>query len=306
MPYLTKVAEIRAAIAHYSRARTLWLDVEVADYRTKNPRLSLLQILDNSTDLSGKTVAILDLLEQPELTNEFIDQIMVNPEIEKVFHNAKYDRQFLGKRKGKNLTCTLEMVKQIPYYLVPLPNYKLKTLAEILCHFPPIDKTEQTSDWGLRPLRQYQIEYARMDPVYTAQVHHRLLQLSQLIEPKPERENIAELTHRYQQIYNQWRELDTEIEHLKTRIKNTMKNQNIHDIHGCKLTSIQRKNYSVSLNNLAEAVHQSGQEFELSIKLTQTMQKALSDIMKNLSVQEDIETILQLKIKDIDEDELPF
>jgi ribonuclease D len=145
-----------------------------------------------------------------------------------------------------------------------------------------------------------------MDPVYTAQVYHRLLQLSQLIAPNPETENIPELTSRYQQIHSQWKELDTEIEHLKARIKNAMKTQNINDIHGFKLGSITRKSYSISLNNLADAVHKSAQEFDLSIKLTQAMQKALADIIQDLSIQEDIETIVQLKIKDVDEYELPF
>jgi len=39
---------------------------------------------------------------------------MLNPAIEKVFHQASYDLKFLGKTKAKNVTCTLEMA--IPYY----------------------------------------------------------------------------------------------------------------------------------------------------------------------------------------------
>jgi hypothetical protein len=41
----------------------------------------------------------------------------------------------LGKSKAKNVTCTLNWQK-IPYYLLPVPNYQLKTLAEQLCHYP--------------------------------------------------------------------------------------------------------------------------------------------------------------------------
>lgn len=306
MPYLTEVDDIRTAIVYYSRARTLWIDVEVADYLSQKPRLSLLQILDDSTDLKGDRVTILDLLDQPQLVSDFIDKIMVNPDIEKVFHNAKYDLQFLGKRQGKNITCTWEMVQRIPYYLVPLPNYKLKTLAENLCHFPIVDKTEQESDWGQRPLTKKQLNYAKMDPVYTAQVHHRLLQLSQLIEPDPSTENIMELTRRYQEIRPRWQELDTEIQHLKTRIKNTMKTQEMTEINGFKISSISRKSTTVSLNNLAQAVYQSGQNFELSIRLTAEMRKALNAIIEQLSLEEKVDTYLQLKVQDIDEDELPF
>ncbi|MCA1993838.1 MAG: ribonuclease D, partial [Coleofasciculus sp. S288] len=200
MPYLTITKDIRDAISNYAQAKTLWLDTEVADYQTSKPRLSLIQVLDDSTDIKGDRVSLLDVLDQPEIIAEFIEKIMLNPAIEKVFHNASYDLNFLGKRKAQYVTCTLEMVKKIPYYLVPLPNFKLKTLAEQLCHFPAVDKTEQGGDWGQRPLLNKQLHYAKLDPVYVAHVHHRLLQLTQLINPNPATEDITALTIRYRQI----------------------------------------------------------------------------------------------------------
>ena len=73
MPYLKSASEIASLVAKYTEAKTLWLDTEVADYDTRNPKLSLLQVLDDCTDLTGETVYILDVLEQPDVVTEFID-----------------------------------------------------------------------------------------------------------------------------------------------------------------------------------------------------------------------------------------
>ena len=54
MPYLKSANEIRSLVAKYTNANTLWLDTEVADYDTRNPRLSLIQVLDDCTDLTGE------------------------------------------------------------------------------------------------------------------------------------------------------------------------------------------------------------------------------------------------------------
>jgi ribonuclease D len=104
----------------------------VADYDSKTPRLSLIQILADSTDLTGERVTILDVLERLDRTDYFITKILLVDRIEKVFHNASYDCKFLGgKSKVKKITCTLELAKKVPYYIAPLLNYQLKTLAEL-------------------------------------------------------------------------------------------------------------------------------------------------------------------------------
>jgi S-DNA-T family DNA segregation ATPase FtsK/SpoIIIE len=76
-------------------------------------------------------------------------------------------------------------LKKIASEIKELPNLKLKTLAEELCHFSNVDKSEQASDWGRRPLSEKQLQYAKMDTVYLAQVHRRLLELKNPIKPEP-------------------------------------------------------------------------------------------------------------------------
>ncbi len=144
---------------------------------------------------------------------------MINSAIEKVFHNASYDLKLLGNKKAKNITCTLDIAKKIPYYLLPLPNYQLKTIATSLCSFNNIDKQEQTSDWGKRPLTEEQIEYAYLDCIYLAQIHSNLLDLQAQANPEPATEDLILLSTRYSQLEQQWKLLNSEFEHLQERMK---------------------------------------------------------------------------------------
>jgi ribonuclease D len=313
MPYFTNPNEIKLRISDFAQSKILWVDTEVADYKTDSPRLSLIQVLDNSTPIIGdsnallqnaENVSVLDVLDQPSLVDEFIKKIMLNPAIEKVFHNASYDLKFLGKTKAKNVTCTLELAKKIPYYLVPLPNFQLKTLAENLCHLPPLDKTEQGSDWGRRPLSANQLYYAKMDAVYVAQVHHRLLQLSQ---PDPSKEDIEALTLRYRQIEHRWKQLDTEMNQIKERLKAAMDSQKVKEVKGFRLTSQTRTTKKVAFSPLAKMTQDLGIDLDLSVTLTKQLQKELGDAIAQLPVEEEKTTVLQLKVTEQEEDEeLPF
>ncbi len=181
MPYLTSPNEISSLITQLTSYPILWLDTEVADWDTPNPRLSLIQVLANPTDLTGECAYVMDVLDKPELVSDFVRQIMVNPQIEKVFHNASFDVRYLGgKNEAVNITCTYKMVKKLTKNKQQNPlqvsNKKLKTLAVELCQFDYVDQEEQASDWGKRPLREKQLQYAKMDVVYLAHVHRSLLE----------------------------------------------------------------------------------------------------------------------------------
>jgi ribonuclease D len=306
MPYLTDSDDIKCRIADYSKAETLWIDTEVADYQARKPRLSLIQVLNDPNDMTGQNVAILDILEQPELVNYFIEKIITNPTIEKVFHNASYDLKFLGKTRAKNITCTLENAQKIPYYLLQVPNLKLKTLAEQLCYFPPVDKAEQVSDWGVRPLTASQLFYARMDPVYVAQVHHQLLKLSRRSDPDPATEDLTVLAQRYRDIEHQWKLLDTEMRHLQERLKKAMQAQNLLETKDFELSSYQRTTKKIPFYQLANLAKMSKIELDFPVTLTQNIQKDLGDFIKQLPVEEEISTNWRLTRKEQDEEELPF
>ncbi len=284
MPYLKSTDEIRSLVAKYTTAKTLWLDTEVADYDTRNPRLSLIQVLDDGTDLTGENVYILDVLEQPEIVSEFIDEIMINSSIEKVFHNAKYDLRFLGKKKAKNVTCTLEMAKQIPLYILPLPNYQLKTLATELCNFQNIDKQQQSSDWGIRPLSEEQIEYAYLDCIILAQVHSHLLEITQNTEFDATTEDLSLLGEKYIELEHQWKLLKSEFEHLQERIKLAMQAQDLSETPHFKLNSYERTTTKVPFSELVRLIETKNVDLDFDITLTKDIQKNLGDNLQQLAV----------------------
>jgi S-DNA-T family DNA segregation ATPase FtsK/SpoIIIE len=178
MHYLTEASEIYNQISQLSLSKTLWIDTEIADCYTDKPKLALIQVLADYTDLTGESAYIFDVLGKPDLAVYFINQIMVNPQIEKVFHNAGFDLKYLGKELAQNVTCTLKIARKITKEVLQTTNLKLKTLAAELCQFSHVDAEEGTSDWGKRPLTQKQLNYAAMDTVYLAAVHYRLLEIS--------------------------------------------------------------------------------------------------------------------------------
>ncbi|OUL35536.1 ribonuclease D [Nostoc sp. T09] len=302
MPYLTNAREINAIIAKYTQSQTLWIDSEVADYKSRNPRLSLIQVLDDPHDMSGDRVHLLDVLDQPDIIKEFIEKIMLDPDIEKVFHNASYDLKLLGNKQAKNVTCTLEISKKIPYYLLPLPNYQLKTLATVLCNFNNIDKQEQNSDWGKRPLTEEQIEYAYLDCIYLAQVHLKLLEFQSQISPDPTTEDLALLGARYTQVEQQSQLLNSELEHLQERIKKAMQAQDVSETSYCKLTSYERKTVKVAFAELVRLVETQGINLDFPITLTQKLQKDLGNNIEQLPVEIDETTAWRLTSKNQEND----
>jgi DNA segregation ATPase FtsK/SpoIIIE, S-DNA-T family len=179
MHYLKDSVEIKKQITQFTSAKTLWLDTEIADWYTYAPRLSLIQVLAVSDDCTGEHAYLLDVLDKPDLADFFINQIMLNSQIEKVFHNASFDLKYLGEKLALNITCTLKLARKIKKKL-SVTNLKLKTLAVELCNFSQVDLEEQSSDWGKRPLTQKQLKYAAMDTVYLAAVHRCLLKHSNL------------------------------------------------------------------------------------------------------------------------------
>ena len=286
MPYLTAANDIKALIAKISQAKILWVDTEIADYKS-NPKLSLIQVLADSTDSTGDATFLLDVLDKPELAKDFISQIMVNPDIEKVLHNASYDIRFLGNDDAQNVTCTLKMARKIPAYILPLPNRQLKTLIETLCGIAYVDKTEQSGDWAKRPLTQKQLEYAKMDAVYLVQVHRRLREILAQCYPEPATENLTALGEKYQEIESQWKPLDVEFAEVKEQFKAGMLAQKLKDSSYFELSS--SITMKVDFITLARLTQTEGIELNFPVTLTKEIQKQLGEIIADPSLEvEDI------------------
>ncbi|WP_324281535.1 hypothetical protein VKI21_06450 [Cyanobacterium aponinum UTEX 3222] len=172
--YLEDEEIIKQTIDQLSNNSILWLDTETADWDKPTKRLSLLQITANPNDLTGESIYLLDLLDKNHLIDYFIQTIMVNENIQKVFHNASYDVKFLGEiNQVQNIFCTYKLSQKLSLEQLGTSNRQLKTLASYLCGFT-IEENEQGSDWAMRPLTEKQIKYAVMDIIFLTQVHQKL------------------------------------------------------------------------------------------------------------------------------------
>lgn len=172
--YLEDEEIIKQTIDQLSNNSILWLDTETADWDKPKKRLSLLQITANPNDLTGESIYLLDLLDKNHLIDYFIQTIMVNENIQKVFHNASYDVKFLGgTNQVQNIFCTYKLSQKLSLEQLGTSNRQLKTLASYLCGFT-IEENEQGSDWAMRPLTEKQIKYAVMDIIFLTQVHQKL------------------------------------------------------------------------------------------------------------------------------------
>jgi ribonuclease D len=300
---------IRAQIEQLAETSLLWLDTEVADYQTQQPRLSLIQILadtdasDQSLEGLSDRAVILDVLDQPGLIAEFCDRIMHNPAITKVFHHANYDLRFLGKTRAKNVVCTLEMANRIPYYCLPIPNRQLKTLAKELCNID-LAKEQQGSDWGQRPLTSEQLEYAKFDPVVLARVHRCLTALHQQHNPDPLSEDVTDLALRYLEIQHQWKLLDTEVKHLQDRLKQAMQAQEQLETEHCTLSSMERSQAKVTFIELVQFLQDQAITLDFPITLTQDLKKKLGKAINQLPVQSQDTITWRLTFKQTNPDDL--
>ncbi|MBD2137603.1 ribonuclease D [Anabaena sp. FACHB-1237] len=297
MTYLTSASDITSLINKYTQSKILWIDTEVADYQSRNPRLSLIQILDNPEDMTGKSIYLLDVLDQNKIINDFIDRIMGNENIEKVFHNASYDLRFLGGKNARNVTCTLELAKKLPDYLLQVSNYKLATLAEELCNFNDVNKEEQSSDWGRRPLTNTQIEYAYLDCIYLAQVYLKLIDLEKEINPDPSQEDLVSLTARYREIEQKQKLINSEYEYLKERMKKAMLTQNILETKYCKMSSFERKTVKTQFQDLANLVITENIDLDFCVTLTEDIRKKLGENIENLQVNVEKNTYWKITAK---------
>lgn len=81
------------------------------------------------------------------------------------------------------------------------------------------------------------------------------MQISHLITPDPAGENLERLTNRYWEIYRQWKILDTEMEHLKERLKSAIIQQEAAEINGFSVSYQNRTNKKVKLAELALSIY---------------------------------------------------
>lgn len=169
--------EVAREIERLTECGRLWIDTETC----RTGGLSLVQVLADTATENASDALVFDVLDQPALISLVVNRVMLDPSIEKVFHNASFDVPRLGGGEAKNVSCTLRAARDLRRReCASLPeSLSLKSLAEHFDVAKDVCKEDQFSDWGRRPLADRQLKYAALDVVLLRGVHLRLLNINQ-------------------------------------------------------------------------------------------------------------------------------
>jgi ribonuclease D len=173
-------ADLAVLTAVAERQQRIWLDTELADWNTRNPRLSLIQLR-----LEDGSIHVIDVLA-PGMSAAYVETfapgVLAAPHIEKWAHYARFERRVFGPDVVKNLHCTFELARGVPYHRLPLRSLRLGILVLHLFG-EAIDKSYQRADWGRRPLSPEELNYAAWDPEWCYRVHQRICPLVRRWDP---------------------------------------------------------------------------------------------------------------------------
>jgi|GEM_PF-511633 len=273
---------IGAAIQRLKGCRRIWLDTETADWQSGNGRISLIQALSDDGGSECHHVVLMDVLDQPALVDFFVREIMAHPSIEKVFHNSVYDINYLGNAAAPNVTCTLKMAKSIPRHRFSLPgSLSLKSLVEHFGIAAEVNKHEQKSDWGIRPLTAHQVYYAAMDVVYLQSVHSHLLGFTEQLED-PATVSISGLEAQLLPIEDDYNRLKSEWAYLRNLLAEAMKQQGVLRTDAYELRSSEVAPMDVPLHELVELIVRHGNTIDTPIRLNKDFKKALGKLARQL------------------------
>jgi ribonuclease D len=131
------------------------LDTEAASFHRFRDRVYLIQVS------SRQETAVVDPLAVTDLTP--LGDILADPQIEIVFHDADYDLRLLAHEygiRGTNLFDT-----RIAAQLLNEPGVGLAALLEKYFGIQ-LDKRYQRADWSARPLTPGMLDYAAADTRY--------------------------------------------------------------------------------------------------------------------------------------------
>ncbi|HEX2218790.1 MAG TPA: ribonuclease D, partial [Gemmatimonadales bacterium] len=152
-------AELVALADRLRREPLLAMDTEAASFHRYVDRVYLLQIS------SREETAVVDPLATGGL--DPIGELLSDPAIEIVFHDADYDLRLLHREYG--FTARHLFDTRIAAQLLNEPGIGLAALLEKYLGVR-LDKRFQRADWSARPLSPEMLEYAASDTRYLPQL----------------------------------------------------------------------------------------------------------------------------------------
>mgnify|MGYP001546212427 FL=1 len=150
-------------LADISDVREIAVDTEGASFHRFIDRIYLLQISTRETS------AIIDPL--PIGMPKQLGDILQDPDVEVVFHDADYDLRLLNQDYGWNVNHIFDT--RIASQLLGIKAFGLAALLEQFFEVK-LDKKHQRADWSLRPLTQGMLDYAAQDTKYLLDLRDEL------------------------------------------------------------------------------------------------------------------------------------
>ena len=152
VPLIESPSELEALVGRLRREPLLALDTEAASFHRYTDRVYLLQAS------SRRETAVVDPLATHGLGP--LEQLLADPNIEIVFHDADYDLRLLNREYGFRATNLFDT--RIAAQLLNEPGVGLAALLEKYLGVR-LDKRFQRADWSARPLSAPMLEYAASD-----------------------------------------------------------------------------------------------------------------------------------------------
>jgi ribonuclease D len=150
--YVDSPDALREVVTAASTEPLLAIDTEAASFHRYVDRVYLVQLS------TRRETVIIDPLAVPDLTA--LGDLLANPDIEKVFHDADYDLRTLDRDYGfraRHLFDTRVAAQFAGEPAIGLAALSLKYLGLTLA------KTHQRADWSQRPLSPAMLTYAAAD-----------------------------------------------------------------------------------------------------------------------------------------------
>lgn len=181
--YLDTDSAVERWLASVRKAPVLALDTEGASFHRFVDRVYLLQLSTRDRH------AIIDPL--PIAPPALLGQLIEDPKVEIVFHDADYDLRLLHQDYGWQVRNVFDT--RIAAQLLGIKAFGLAALLERAFGLK-LDKKHQRADWSMRPLTEDMLDYAAQDTMHLLglrdQLHDELQEKGRLAWAREEFERL--------------------------------------------------------------------------------------------------------------------
>jgi len=163
-------AALAEAVEGARRSGVVAIDTEFVWERTYYPRLGLVQL---AWEPEGPDDIAVALLDAPALDLRPLGELLGDPDVVKILHDATQDLTILRREAGGEPTNIFDTQRASGFVALPATLSLQDLLREVMG--VEIGKDEQRTDWLRRPLSDAQTAYAAADVRYLPEVRRRLL-----------------------------------------------------------------------------------------------------------------------------------